>query len=141
MTDFIVDKNKITKKIIELINPEYTNNEFEFAKKTWWNNIRSTGGLGLTFEGKEAFDLAEIDFWDFQVKTSEIIKSTTKLKLDHYFPSPYYLFLRNISIKATPIIRVYDSRIASLIMIHGSLTEYLISLHVKISEIYLKKQQ
>lgn len=141
MTNFFVDKYDITKKIVALISPDYTAKDLQHAKKLWWNNIRRTGGLGLTPRGKEAFDLAGIEYWDIHVKIAEIIKSSTKLKLDQYFPSPYYIFLEKITPKSTPIIRVYDGRVAALIALHGGLIQYLASLHTRRTEMYSDKKQ
>lgn len=137
MTDFCVDKHTITKKIISLIKLDYTSKDLKYAEKMWWNNIRSNGGLGLTKQGKEAFDLAGIEYWDIEIKISDIVKSSTKLKLDQYFPSPYYIFIGSLKPKVSPILRVYDSRIASLIMLHGNIIAYIESLKIKRTEMYL----
>lgn len=136
MTDFFVDKHIITKKIISLIKSDYTAKDLKYAEKMWWNNIRSSGGLGLTKQGKEAFDLAGIEYWDIQIKISDFIKSSTKLKLDQYFPSPYYIFIGPVKPKVSSMLRVYDSRIASLIMLHGNIIEYIDSLKTKRGEMY-----
>lgn len=126
MTNFTRNKRAITERVIKLYDPDPTERELELALSTWWANVRRNGGLGLTSAGKEAFDLAGLDYWDIPVKIVEIIKSSTRLKLDRHIHCPW--FLTGIGVgkgKFQPTLRLYDSRIASMVILYGGLEAYL----------------
>jgi hypothetical protein len=125
MTDFVLDKEIITRKILGIIKPEYGTKDLKIALSTWWKNIRSDGGLGLTDVGIKAFDYADINYNEFEC--SELYQSYTKLKLDRYLLCPY----AEIYKKGTLYLRIYDDRISILINLHGNVAKYIDSLSVK----------
>lgn len=128
MTKFVTDKNAITGKILGLIKPDYTADELRNANLTWWANIRSTGGLGLTARGYAAFTAAAIDCWEFKpTQAGYLVWPKTVLKLDTYLHSPYYIALSG----SGSHIKIYDGRIASLIHLYGGLENYLSKLETK----------
>jgi hypothetical protein len=129
MSNFILDKFLITKKILEIIKPEYTPKELKTAMTTWWKNIRSDGGLGLTDIGMKAFQLADIDFSEFECKS--LYQSQIKLKLDRYLLCPY----SEVYKKGTLYLRIYDERIAVLINLYGNVDSYIQTLSIKRKEL------
>lgn len=129
MTSARQNRETLTKKILLSIKPGYTGEEFELAKKTWWTNIRKGGGFGLTSIGKEAFERAEIEYWDLSIKVGDIITPMAKLKLDRYLPCPYYLFIKLRKPNVGACIRIYsDSTVVIMSQLHGSFQTYLESL-------------
>lgn len=118
MTDFVLDKDKITKKILSIIE---TKIDYNTARKTWWKNIRSSGGLRLTDSGFSAFVHANIEFWEFEYNS--IITTKVLLMLDKKLKTPFFM-KSPFSLKKNLII-IFDSRIASIITLYGSIDKYL----------------
>lgn len=129
MTDFVVNKLTLTRKILSLITPEYSERQLEHSVATWWKNKRASGGLALTHKGDESFRLAGLEYFDISCPKQLLWQSDKLLKLDNYFVSPYYL------IYPKNLIRVYDSRISILIGLHGDIVSYIDSLSLKREEI------
>lgn len=120
MIKFVKDKKIICSAILKIIYPEHTDDDLTRATKTWWVNIRNTGGLGLTDTGYEAFLKAEIENYTFLLeKTPSLILYA--LELNKKIPCPYYLRY----IKRERYITVYDTRVAVMIQLHGNVKDYL----------------
>lgn len=120
MTKFVSDRRLIVEKVLSLINSEFRQDDIDGAMKTWWANIRSTGGFALTGAGIAAFERAGLEHWDFDIGP---VKSATKLLLTFgkKIPVPYTVF----NAKGKNTIRVYDSRIATMIALYGNAQEYI----------------
>jgi hypothetical protein len=93
----------------------------------WWTTGRGSESLRLTEEGKTAFDLAEIEFYDFAL----IVKNQTELKANKFTVTvgkkvrcPYYIGLKTNQAKSA-YIRVYDSKVAMLIELYGNFQDFL----------------
>lgn len=95
----------------------------------WWMTGRQEG-LRLSEAGDAAFRLADLAFYTFP---------TDKITADKLYPfmselnrkikCPYYLgSIKEVGKKAAPFIRIYDSKIAMMMNLYGSLMEYLESL-------------
>jgi len=101
----------------------------------WWVTGRSSNNLRLTDEGKQAFDLAEIEFFDFPLFTEQQLKDIRQSKKTIFEGSQFTLRLKNIDCPfyvgmktnqtRSAYIRVYDSKTAMMINLYGSFTEYL----------------
>lgn len=121
MLNLITDKEEIVRKILPLI-PETEISNFDYAMKTWWKNIRSTGGLGLTHYGDSIFRLASLEYHDFDLgPASHMGVIGTALQLDKYMLCPYYYHCVN----KKKFVRIYDSRLATMIMLKGDIFEYM----------------
>ena len=123
MTEFVTDKTVITKKILGIIDPEHTSDDLHNAKMRWWSNLLPGGGFGLTWEGAEAFKQAGIAEYKIFGKhlglNLDIIPmNIIRLRADRRLPCPYF---------AGPHLSwtIYDSRVAMMIELHGSLLSYL----------------
>jgi len=92
----------------------------------WWVTGRGGSGLRLTEEGMKAFQLAKIAHYEFPIgkfdraEWDAFIKEVTK-KLD----CPYYLGVYREKDRKGPYIRIYDHKIAMMMTLYGTLTEYL----------------
>lgn len=103
---------------------------YDDAMKKWWMTVRSDRGLRLTDAGDLAFKYAEIEYYDYKCKFEKgqsmhaiILELSKKIKC------PYYLGVNKLeNKKSEPYIRLYDSRIAVMVSLYGSITEYLKSL-------------
>lgn len=118
MSYFAVDKNTITRKVLGLINQEYTKKEELYARKSWWINIRTNGGLRLTEQGFNSFQLAQLENWSFELP--KYLSSEILLKLDKHLSCPYY-----ITFGTTNYIKIYDSRIATIIILYSNIIDFL----------------
>lgn len=126
MTNFVVDKSAITKKVLTIL--DMADVEYQNAYRLWWKNIRHNGGLCLTEIGDKAFQQAELEYHDIDCSTYKgIIPGNILLKMDKYLLCPYIPFIGN----KNKFLRVYDSRIAMMIELHGNFIEYLNSLSVR----------
>ena len=121
MLNLITDKTEIVRRIIPLI-PETEISDFDYAMKTWWKNIRSTGGLGLTHYGNHIFQTACLEYHDFDLGyASHMGNMATSLQLDKYMLCPYYYHFAN----KKKLVRIYDGRLATMIMLKGDIFEYM----------------
>jgi hypothetical protein len=103
---------------------------YDDAMKKWWMTVRSDRGLRLTDAGDLAFRYAEIEFYDYKYKfeKNQSIHSII-LELSKKIKCPYYLGVNKLdNKKSEPYIRLYDSRIAVMVSLYGSIPEYLKSL-------------
>lgn len=130
-------KTKITEIILDQLPYSSTYKTIP-ADKTimrWWVTGRSSNNLRLTDEGKQAFDLAEIEFFDFPLFTEQQLKDIRQSKKTIFEGSQFTLRLKNIDCPfyvgmktnqtRSAYIRVYDSKTAMMINLYGSFTEYL----------------
>ena len=127
MTDFVYDKVKITKKILDLINPEHTDNDLNSAVYLWWKNKRENGGLGLTDQGLQHFIQANLEYYSYDIaKNAQGVTLgdwVLQLNLDRKMPCPYYAVLNSRASGSK--LMVFDSRVASMIVLYGGVREYL----------------
>jgi hypothetical protein len=122
MLELMTDKAEIVRTLIPFI-PEEEISDFDYCMKTWWKNIRSTGGLGLTYYGDCMFQLMELENYTFEIGISHGSMSNlgTAMYLDKYIKCPYYFLSKNNK----RVLHVYDSRIATMIMLTGDVFEYM----------------
>lgn len=121
MLNLITDKEEIVRKILPLI-PDTEISDFDYAMKTWWKNIRSSGGMGLTVYGDQMFRAAELEYYDFDLgQASHFGGMGTSLRLDKYMMCPYYFYFSD----KRKLVRIYDSRLATMIMLKGNIFEYM----------------
>jgi hypothetical protein len=126
-------KNQITEKIINLLKernipipvrsipiPGYSKD----LGVTWWYGRGD--GLRLSEEGVKLFSSLNIEYYEFPIIFKEKSYSYYGLliELSKKIMCPYHIF--NQSNK--PYLRVYDSEIAMMITLFGSVEEYLMSL-------------
>lgn len=118
-------RDLITKTVLTLLKPEHDDNDLHRASVTWWQNLRSSGGYGLTMVGAKAFDTAELQFVEFDNGASSIMTDLAlRVHLDKKMTVPYYFFIE----KKRQKIRVYDERISLLIILYDGVTSYLKSI-------------
>ena len=115
-------KSEITEKVLSILNTDYTADDLHNANVTWWKNIRSTGGYGLTYAGSQAFEKAEIEFQEFDEGPSGYMSMMSmSLTLDTKMVTPYYFYSNEKRRK----VKIYDSRIAMLITLYETVNDYI----------------
>ena len=121
---FILDKSVIVDKILPLLTHFYLDidNLHEHCMRTWWRNLRPQGGLSLTHEGRQAFEHADIESYEFEYgQTSYLGGLVTASYLDRKLPCPHFVYTKNKILYVT----VYDGRIAMTISLYDTISNYL----------------
>lgn len=95
--------------------------------KRYWFTGRSTKNLRLTEEGKKAFDMLDLEFFEFHLNTTTEKFPYHMVNIGKKLKTPFYIGFRNRFYKSA-YIRIYDSKIAMLITLYGSFDEYLNSI-------------
>lgn len=128
------DKQLITDIILKNLPSIHPWNDLPFEKILfkWWATGRSNSSLRLTEDGKIAFELAEIEFYEYPLITNtnqiEEIKFTKyTIQLGKKIKCPFYIGHKNRMLKSA-YIRLYDSKIAMMVSLYGSFHEYFNSL-------------
>jgi hypothetical protein len=96
----------------------------------WWFTGRQDG-LRLTDEGVTAFELAEIEFYDYEFTAEGKSHHSFMLELNKKIKCPYYLGVNKKDKTKKLYIRLYDSKVAMMLGLYGTLEEYLQSIKVK----------
>jgi hypothetical protein len=95
--------------------------------KRYWVTGRSTKNLRLTEEGKNAFDSLDLEFFEFHIDTKTERYNYDVMNIGKKLRTPFWVGFRTRFYKSA-YIRIYDSKIAMLITLYGSLNEYLNSI-------------
>lgn len=123
-------KKQITAAVLKNLPDRLQDSQtVEEAMNKWWLNIRNEGGLRLSDLGDSMFRTAEIEFFDYDIFSADqknnqfASKSWLNfvLELNNKIPCPYYIHKQNGVAK----IRIYDSKVAILISLHGNIFSYI----------------
>lgn len=126
-------KETITEAVLKEIPKVYRTyheSSTEQLLTKWWLTGRQEG-LRLTEMGMTAFTLAEIEFYDYEFVQDGQSYYAFISDLNKKIKCPYYLGVNKINKSKKFYIRLYDSKIAMLLGIYGTLQEYLNSIEVK----------
>lgn len=122
-------KSVITAAVIAQLPKEIAATVPEQPK--WWMTGRQYG-LRLTGIGDQIFRTAEIEFFDYDVGNNKENSYYNYLtELNHKIQCPYYLGVSMVDNKKKPYIRIYDSKVAMMISLYGTLNAYLESTKTK----------
>jgi hypothetical protein len=115
------DKLKLTETIISNL-PLGHDMDIDTAMKTWWYNIRATGGLRLTELGYFTFKkVMDLESYAMEINW-ETFDRMTVLKLDRRLQMPYYIEVK----KKIPMnVVFFGSREAMLARLYGDLNKFL----------------
>jgi hypothetical protein len=119
-----LDKEQFTKLLHTHLND---NTDINKLYKLYWYTGRSTKNLRLTEEGKKAFDMLDLEFFEFHLNTKTERFSYDVLNIGKKLKTPFWIGFRNRFYKSA-YIRIYDSKVAMLINLYGSFDEYLNSI-------------
>lgn len=132
MTNLKSIKYRITEAVISELENRSEFNDVDKVLPRWWFTGRQEG-LRLTEFGDLHFRLAEIEFYEHSLEhdmknypnqewNSFLLECNRKIKC------PYFFGVNKIDGAKIPYIRLYDSKIAMMIKLYGSLREYLNSI-------------
>lgn len=120
-----LDKIKITdiiyNQLKDKLEPDVTVNKLY---KRFWFTGRSTKNMRLTDEGKNAFEMLDVEFFEFHLNTDTDRFNYYVINIGKKLKTPFWIGFRNRFYKSA-YIRIYDSKIAMLVNLYGSLDEYL----------------
>lgn len=122
-------KELLTKTIYENLSATHPFKDISLDKLLfrWWATGRASDNLRLTEDGKLAFDLAEIQYYDFPLfikKQNELKANEFTIKIGKKVKCPYYIGLKTNQVKSA-YIRIYDSKVAMMMQLYGSFQEFL----------------
>lgn len=120
MSNFVVNKQKISRLVLEILDLN-TDTMFESAMKLWWTNLRNSGGLGLTKIGDKYFTQAELEYNTVPIPKLDTSVIQFCLLLDRKMPCPYYIDWS----KNNRFVKIYDGRIAVMINLYGDIWKFL----------------
>lgn len=120
------EKKKITELVYKICKDKLDKNtSLNKLYFDWWVTRRSGEGLRLTEKGLEAFELAEITYYDYDIKIDDKQKFyNLVIELGKKIKCPFYLGFKNKSYRSA-YIRLYDSKIATLVSLYGGIKEYI----------------
>jgi len=124
MINFVTSQEAITKKVMQLGDITYTKQSYDKARLSWWKNIRKHGGLGLTIAGDEQFRSVGLEYWDLPWGggATSLERSYLAFALDQSMICPF------LFVGSSLTVRVYDSRVAAIIALHGGIYSYMATL-------------
>ena len=95
----------------------------------WWKDTSKRRGYRLTDAGEGAFQQADIEGWEFDLDFEPKINYYEHLlKLSETIQCPYHIYKANKTAnqnKSRIKIKVYDSKVAMMIGLYGSVHEYI----------------
>ena len=115
-------RRQLTHNLVKQLDPDLGITE-RIATKTWWHNIRSTGGLRLTHAGYLIFDrVLDLAHYKFDVADPKSLNSDTLLEMDRKIQSPYYIMTKQMIPKQ---IVIFGSSEAVMINLYGDFKRWL----------------
>jgi hypothetical protein len=115
------DKAKLTEALVANL-PEGFGEPADVALKTWWSNIRRTGGMRLTEHGFYIFSrVLELDHYELEIKPTPGNRRII-LTLDRKLQSPYYI---RIDKRIPTGVYMFGSREAVVAQLYGDLEKFL----------------
>ena len=125
MIGFILDvrdKLTLTKQLVQNLSADSAVS-VAMAMRTWWFNIRKTGGMRLTGPGHRVFT-EELDLarYEFTIADPHQFTQRRLLDLDRKMQMPYYIH----TVKGIPKkVIMFGSQEAVWINLHGNLEKFL----------------
>lgn len=125
----LTDRIAVANKILQL-----TESNPELYPELLYMDQRPHGGWRLSDIGEKFFYEAKISsttvkMWDIDNKMKTYrtaVDAKTLLDLDKYVKSPYYIEFISGTLKAYHIqVKLYDERIGTMMLLYGSVHEYL----------------
>jgi hypothetical protein len=142
------DKHELVKVILKELPSDspYHIMDIDAIVSKWFASKRSASGLLLTLEGKLAFDVADIEYQDFELPWPTIFRNmitfdmsliTFSLTLAKQLNCPYWIYDKQIAVETSNsknimetvhYVRIYDESVAFCIGLYGDIGSYLKSL-------------
>lgn len=115
-------RQQLTYDLVGQLDPDLgiTN---KIATKTWWHNIRPTGGMRLTHEGYNIFDqVLKLTHYNFDITDPKSMTSDRLLEMDRKIQTPYYIMTKQMILKK---IVLFGSSEAVMVNLYGDFKRWL----------------
>ena len=114
------NKHQIVQHVLSLVPETHRISEVE-AFKTWYKNIRKSGGLRLSMVGYQTFQTVGIQSWPVDLKDIKRYTLTPPmlLELDRKMQYPYFIDYKNQRLI------MFSSRDAMMATLYGDLAAWL----------------
>lgn len=123
-------KQQITEVVFSQIPNQYNTDlqtPIDSLLFKWWTTGRQDG-LRLTPQGMMAFQLADIEYYDYPFHVEEKTWYQFLVEVNKKIKCPYYIGVNKIEKVNKPYIRLYDSKIAMMVGLYGNFADYLSSI-------------
>jgi hypothetical protein len=116
------DKRKLTEELVPQLDTDL-GITVKQAMRTWWFNIRKTGGMRLTGPGYQAFkEQLDLTYYEFAINDPTEFNQELILDLDRKIQMPYYIS----ATKGIPKkIVFFGSMEAVMVNLYGDLKKFL----------------
>ena len=115
-------RQHLTHDLVGQLDPELGITD-KIAMKTWWHNIRSSGGMRLTHAGYYIFDqVLKLTSYSFDLEDPHVLNSSILLSTDKKIQSPYYIMAKHTVPKK---IILFGSSEAVMINLYGDFKRWL----------------
>ena len=128
-------KKEITEAILTAIpRGQYHTMPIDNVMFEWWLTGRGGQGLRLNLSGLDAFEMANLEYYDFPLglnpksmhKRRIIAPESFVQEIIKKIKCPYYLGVhQKKGEKGEPFIRIYDHKTAMMLTLHGTLRDFL----------------
>ena len=111
------NKRELTQRLVDLLEEKY---DVDDALRSWYVNIRPTGGLRLTGIGYTVLKTLDLESWHIDLtKSKPMMSKRLLLELDRKLQWPYYIDVKNKQLI------FFSSREAMLATLYGDLQTFL----------------
>ena len=115
-------RQQLTHNLVQQLDPDSSITE-QIATKTWWHNIRSTGGLRLTDAGYLILNrVLDLEHYKFDITDPKSMTSDRLLEMDRKIQSPYYIMFKQMIPQQ---IVIFGSSEAVMINLYGDFKRWL----------------
>jgi hypothetical protein len=114
-------RQQFTRDLVKKLDVDFGITD-KIAMKTWWHNIRPSGGMRLTHAGYLILGrVLDLKQYTFDINPT-ILNNNVLLDLDRKIQTPYYIMAKN----AMPYkIVLFGDKEAMLITLYGDLIKFL----------------
>ena len=110
-------RSQLTQQLLNQL-PADDRPSFEWALKSWWQDLRDDGGLRLSISGYDTFKFLSIEQYEFDF--TKVLSPSLLMTLNRKLDCPYY-----IKIGKTPRLTMFGSQQAMMYAIYGDLEKFL----------------
>jgi hypothetical protein len=114
----VAHRREVTQAVIDLLPGTV---DLDEAMRTWYYNLRSSGGFRLTQAGYQALCSAAVNSWSIDIKFRDFTKPAL-LALDRRLRWPYYIDTRQKKLV------LFSSRDAMMATLYGDIKLWIDSL-------------
>jgi hypothetical protein len=111
------DKLNLTQQLLNQL-PADDRPSFEWALKSWWQDLRDDGGLRLSISGYDVFKFLSIEQYEFDF--TKVLSPSLLMTLNRKLDCPYYL-----KAGKTPKLIIFGSQQAIMYAMYGDLEKFL----------------